>query len=151
MDLEIVYDKIYRYIFFRFRNRELAEDITQETFVRYIDARGSLNHPNLRYLYTIARNLCVDEYRKIQEISIPDGYEKSSGNLEDDIVNGIDIRNALLKMDVDDQELILLRYVNEESVSIISELYGCSRFAMYRRLNRIERKLQRILEGNDDE
>ena len=46
MNLEEYYDDIYRYCFFRIQDRSLAEDLTQETF-----------------LYTIARNLCIDYIR----------------------------------------------------------------------------------------
>ena len=31
LDIEEQYDKIYRYCYYRLRNREQAEDITQET------------------------------------------------------------------------------------------------------------------------
>ena len=73
---------LHQLFLFLHSNRTALKAIV-DTFVRYIDAGGNLNHPILRYLYTIARNLCVDEYRRIQEIPIPDGYEKSSGNLEE--------------------------------------------------------------------
>lgn len=49
------------------------------------------------------------------------------------------------------QELLLLRYVNEESVSTISKLYNCSRFAVYRKLSIAEKELKRVLEGSGNE
>lgn len=63
MDMEEQYDKIYRYCYFRLRSRQTAEDITQETFLRYLEKyQGSTAGQALKCLYTIARNLCVDEY-----------------------------------------------------------------------------------------
>lgn len=61
MDIEQYYDKIYRYCFFKVNNRSLAEDLTQETFLRFLNSDS--RQPE-RYLYTIAKNLCIDEYRK---------------------------------------------------------------------------------------
>ena len=58
MDIEEQYDKIYRYCYFKIYDKQLAEDITQETFLRFF--RQNLNIDNskeLAYLYTIARNL----------------------------------------------------------------------------------------------
>lgn len=65
MDLEEQYDKIYRYCYFKVHSRETAEDITQETFLRFFESRNyeDTGKP-LHYLYTVARNLCIDEYRR---------------------------------------------------------------------------------------
>ena len=64
------YDKIYRYCYFRVRDAVRAEDLTQETFLRYFARRSSAGdfpdrdgEDELRYLYRIAHNLCVDSYR----------------------------------------------------------------------------------------
>jgi len=57
MDLEKTYDKIYRYVYFRVGDRMIAEDITQESFLRFIGKYGSLHDYEIKYLYTIARNM----------------------------------------------------------------------------------------------
>ena len=41
----------------------------------------------------------------------------------------------------EEQELLLLRYVNEISFSDLSKLHGKSRFALYRELSKITKKL----------
>ena len=69
LDLETQYDKIYRYCYFKLGSRETAEDITQETFLRFLE-RGYGERDALPYLYTIARNLCIDEYRKKKHLSL---------------------------------------------------------------------------------
>ena len=58
------YDKIYKYCYFKTGDAVLAEDITQETFLRFYKAgkyheRGKV----MAYLYTIAANLIKDSYR----------------------------------------------------------------------------------------
>jgi RNA polymerase sigma-70 factor (ECF subfamily) len=51
----------------------------------------------------------------------------------------------------EEQELLLLRYVNNESVGTISETMGISRFALYRRLKSAENKLRNRLEVDKNE
>lgn len=63
---------IYRFVYLKVPTREIAEDVTSETFLRFwqavLDAQDILN---IRaYLYRIARNLVVDYYRK-QESTEP--------------------------------------------------------------------------------
>lgn len=73
MDLEEQYDKIYRYCYFKLRHQQKAEDITQETFLRFLENTAYREQgKRLQYLYTIARNLCMDEFRKMT-------YEQSMG------------------------------------------------------------------------
>ena len=64
-------------------NQTVAEDITQETFLRFISQKGSIHGYEIKYLYTIARNLCVDEYRRVKPDSLPEGYCFFMLNLED--------------------------------------------------------------------
>ncbi len=59
-------DGIYNYVWRMISNREDAEDLTQEVFVRAFGAIKSFRREsNLRtWLYRIATNLCVDRYRR---------------------------------------------------------------------------------------
>ena len=64
LDLSEQYDKIYRYCYFKVNDRCAAEDLAQETFLRYFSHTPYISRgKQLAYLYTIARNLCVDYYR----------------------------------------------------------------------------------------
>lgn len=143
-DLEEQYDRIYRYGYFKLHSREAAEDITQETFLRYLEHYGDCEPEwDLRYLYRIAHNLCVDEYRKPMsellpaEISEPDHAEKTIITLW--------LRNALDKLSDEEQELLLLHYANEVPYNVICEVHGVSRFALYRKMQKALRKLQKEL------
>lgn len=151
MDLNLIYDKIYRYVYFRVHDSDLAEDITQETFLRHIEKKGNMASYEMRYLYAIAKNLCIDEFRRIKEYTMPEGYEETSDFPENEILSSIELRRALLGMDKESQELLLLRYVNEESVTTICKLYECSRFALYRKLKKAENELREILEVSGSE
>ena len=143
IDIEEQYDKIYRYCCYRLRDRERAEDITQETFLRWFASDTYRNRNQLlQYLYTIAGHLCVDEYRRPASQALP---EELSGG-EGDPVLSIALRSELDKLSPEDRELVLLRYVNEVPMAVLGKLYGMSRFALYRRLNGILKTLRNALE-----
>ena len=146
MDLENAYDKIYRYAYFRLKNQELAEDITQETFLRFISSYGNLQVYDVRYLYAIAKNLCIDEYRRVKPDPLPEEDEARAARNIDSTEDTAIVRVALSKLPVEDQELLLLRHVNGESVGTIGKALGLSRFAVYRRLKDAEEALRKGLE-----
>ena len=147
VNIEEEYDKIYRYCYFRLHGRELAEDITQETFLRYF---ASYHHTDslsmLKCLYTIARNLCIDEYRRAGkgETEYPGG-QTYTASVEEQALTSLAVRAALSKMDEEEQELLLLRYVNEVPLAVIGRLYGISRFAVYRKLLAVTGKFKEEL------
>lgn len=137
IDIDEQYDKIYRYCFLRVRHKETAEDITQETFLRYLE------HPHynsvdktLQLLYTIAGNLCTDEFRRKKTAELS-AAEVSDENVEEDVISGYELRQALDRLSEDDREIILLRYVNEVPVNVIAKLHNISRFTLNRRIKRI--------------
>lgn len=147
-DIEEQYDKIYRYCYFKLHSRELAEDVTQETFLRYLEHYNCITTVSaLKYLYTIARNLCVDEYRKPRtepmDESMPD-Y-----TMEEKLITNLAVRTALSKLAPDEQELLLLRYVNEVPVSALGKIYGLSRFAIYRKITSASNKFREELRKED--
>lgn len=147
-DIEEQYDKIYRYCYFKLHSRELAEDVTQETFLRYLEHYHCITTVSaLKFLYTIARNLCVDEYRKPQteplDGSMPD-Y-----TMEEKLITNLTVRTALSKLAHDEQELLLLRYVNEVPVSVLGKIYGLSRFAIYRKITFASNRFREELRKED--
>ncbi len=109
---------------------------------RYI-SRGQ----SLQYLYTIARNLCSDEYRRQKTEPLED---ETAGNYSDDnMITQISVRATLSELDETDRELLLLRYVNEVPVNVISKLYGISRFSVYRKISKAAKELKSRL-GKED-
>ena len=73
LDIEEQYDRIYRYCFFRLRDRHRAEDVTQETFLRWFASETYRDTgQTLQYLYTVARNLCADEGRRQSAELLPE-------------------------------------------------------------------------------
>ncbi|MBO4457766.1 MAG: RNA polymerase sigma factor [Butyrivibrio sp.] len=148
MDIEKYYDKIYRYCYYKVNSKPLAEDITQETFLRYIDSLQEAREPE-RYLYTIARNLCIDEYRKKKETELLDEGMIDGSDFENKALEKIRLEEAMKKLSDDESEIVQLRLLNEESYSEICKIMGISRFAAHRKLESAKKKLKRYLEKGE--
>jgi RNA polymerase sigma-70 factor (ECF subfamily) len=64
---ERYFDKVYRYVYVRLGNHAEAEDLTQEVFVKALEAIGSYRWRNLPFaswLFRIAHNCTVDHVRR---------------------------------------------------------------------------------------
>lgn len=148
LDLDEQYDKIYRYCYFKTYNSQIAEDLTQETFLKYFSQKSYVSHGKpLAYLYTIAKNLCVDYYRNIKEESLDVEYLACTEF--NSIETSIAIKQALKTLSKDLQELILLRFVNELSIGEICDITSLSRFAVYRRIKDALKQLNLVLREED--
>ena len=149
MNLEEYYDDIYRYCFFRVQDRSLAEDLTQEAF-----------------LYTIARNLCIDHIRHTKtrpesgincDISISgDAAHSTEGaafsptaSVSELTDTSVVLAQALQTLSESDREIICLRYVLELNPGEIGRIMNLSRFAVYRRLKRAIKLLENQLRKED--
>lgn len=167
MDLKEQYDKLYRYCYLKLHNREKAEDITQESFLRLWESGHYRDTDHaMQYLYTIARNLCIDAYRRsrydvlrydalrcdvlrcdalMKENPEKAGDQASDSSFQEKVVTALTLREALDTLEEANREILLLRFVNDMPIHIIGSLLGISRFAVYRRINRAIRQLREIL------
>lgn len=137
MDIEEQYDKIYRYCYFKMYDDQIAQDITQETFLRFFKQGLNLgSDKELPYLYTIAKNLCIDHFRKRTVESLEEITEEVIDDPTEDLISNLTLRMTISKLPEDEQELIFLRYVNEVSITTICKIIGLSRFAVYRKLSK---------------
>ncbi len=149
MDLEEIYDKLYRYCYMKTRHPQTAEDITQEPFLRFLRTRsvGEMDR-HTPYLYTIARNLCVDFYRARQELPLdqvpPPVQDEAEAH-----TRRIALEQVLEGLPEEDRELIFLRYTNQLPVGKVADILGISRFAVYRRERQILKQLRSQLDGRD--
>ena len=154
MNLEDQYDRIFKYLYFRLHDRHIAEDLTQEAFLRFLASRTYRDeNRQLQYLYTIARNLCNQHYRD-REItySLEETENLSdSESFEQSLLQRLSLRDALEKLTPEEREMLFLRYINEVPVSVMSGLYNISRFAVYRKLNSILKKLRTSVEEDSNE
>ena len=168
LDLEDQYDKIFRYLYFHFHDRHMAEDLTQETFLRFLSSRTYRDeNRQLQYLYTIARNLSRQYYRDQVITYTLDTYMldtymadtftleeqtdiPSSESFEQPLLEQMMLRDVLQKLPPEERELLFLRYVNDVPVSVISGMYKISRFAVYRKLKNILKRIRLEMEMREN-
>lgn len=108
IDLEEQYRKIYRYCYFKLQHQQLAEDITQETFLKFYESNQYVEAgKKVRYLYKIAHNLCVDLYRKEKIDTKPLTDELFVEDTEEEILTSIAVKRALMQLEQVEQEILL--------------------------------------------
>ncbi|MBR2593402.1 MAG: RNA polymerase sigma factor [Firmicutes bacterium] len=149
MDLKEQYDRLLRYCYMKTKDPYLAEDIVQETFLKFWQSRSYKDTgKEMAYLYTIARNLCIDGFRKPKTENIDD-YASSAVYVmseQEKAVTQLALEEALNKLPDDLREIVTLRYVSGISVADIGRIVGMSRFSVYRRLKESLRILKKYLE-----
>ena len=156
MDIEQQYDKLLRYCYMKLRDRALAEDLTQETFIKFFESKDYHSiGKEMAYLYTIARNLCIDYFRKQKEELIEDLPAKiqempDSSDKVESIVDQLSIEQALDSLTADEREAVVLRFSGELSVEDIAKTMGISRFAVRRRISSALEKLRKEMERNEE-
>jgi len=144
-------EKIYRFIYYLISDADTAYDITQDTFIRAWKAlprfdrnRGSFS----TFLYTIARNLVIDNQRKrvaftldldlVGEVKYEENFEESIDAEE----RSKKVRKVLKSLPKFDRELVVLRYFEDMSFAEISKIVGKEEGAVRVRVFRILKGLK---------
>lgn len=152
MDLKEQYEKLLRYCYMKTNDRLLAEDIVQEAYLRFWQSHHYKDTgKEMAYLYTIARNLCVDEFRKQKLLNIED-FSDSIACMKSEheaAINRLTIEKALRSLPEELREIVTLRYISEISTADIGKIMGMSRFAVQRRLKTGLDILKKELEGEE--
>lgn len=154
-------DKIYRYIFLKVNSKDLAEDLTSETFLRYWQVLSKKKEDSNflnpikntpAFLYQVAKNLVIDHYRKKNKnpsISLKDfSIIDPKSNLEQKFFLNSDfeqIRLALNNLKDDYQNVILWHYLENFSIKEIAEMLGrteqATRVLLHRALKSLKKEL----------
>lgn len=153
---EIVSDKIFRLCFYKTNDREVALDLTQETFIKTWDyLREGKQVENLQaFTYTIARNLIKDFYKKKKSIpmgSMPDFdplliEDEYSGILENAEVK--QLISLLDKLPLEDKRLLTYRLIDELSLKEIAEKTGERENTVSVRIHRALKRYREVIGGN---
>ncbi len=122
--------KIYRFIYFKVGQREEAEDLTHQVFLKaWTNIRDyrSQGFPFGSWLYRIARNSVIDHYRTRKDNDPIESVENivlASSSLLKDLDSKLSvekIKTAILKLKPDYQEVIILKFVEDLTNKEISE------------------------------
>ena len=158
--------RLLRYLLYLTSNREMAEDLFQEVWMRVLVRGGQFNGKARfgTWLFTIARNMVIDQKRKRTVSSLDEMLE---GKSEDDRPMSFEvagdepssfdrfasledrerIAGALMEMDTLYREVLVLRFHEELSLDEISKVtrapLSTVKSRLYRGLAAIRPKLER--------
>lgn len=142
---------IYRFIYARVRQHELAEDLTQETFLRARPYVQNLVNTNA-FLKVIARHIVIDYWRKRQVLIIglehcEQTIESNERAVEEQIEISeqiMEINNVILSLSLPYQEVLRLRIFYGLSVKdtslFMAKPEGTIKTMQHRALQALRRK-----------
>ncbi len=157
-----IYDKfvvpIYRYIYYRVSRSE-AEDLTETVFLRAWEKRKSYTKQKGNsfnsWIFRIAHNAVVDHYRlKSRNVTVELTEDIPLEKVEADPIQNLENKFeqqelilALRKLPEQQQQVVILKFVNElendEIAEIIEKSVGAVRVIQFRALNRLKEFLEK--------
>ena len=149
-------DDLYRFVARRCdRDRELAEDITSETWLRAVRTWHSDGIPDqpLAWLTTVARNLLSNQYRRRRALPLDDTIAESVAIEQPD--TDADTRlslveRALARLPIPQLRLLEAFHFKRQRVAEIAKANGISERAVEGRLRRARRQLRQQIESEHD-
>jgi RNA polymerase sigma-70 factor (ECF subfamily) len=141
--------QVYNFVLRQLRTPSLCEDVTQEVFMRLVQNAAEFKHEARfsTWLYAIARNLCIDQLRRLQHrrhpsLDQPLGSEDDSRTLGDSVsaqhptanaersAVGSEVQASIVKavdaLPEDQREVFLLREIADLPFKDIAEITGAS-------------------------
>ena len=148
------YTSVFNFVYYRVLDEPLAQDITAEVFVRLVTNIKKLKtHEKalLAWLYRVARNLITDHYRKNKRISdepleddqfsVPDSLPQ----LAELAISSEQLQEAFETLTPEQQQVILLKFVEGHSNRAIGDRIGKSEGAIKSLQHRALDALRRVL------
>lgn len=154
------YRTVHKYVYFRVGNRQLAEDLTQDTYVRAlrrIDAFTWQGADVAAWLVTIARNLVADHFKSKRyalEVTAGDilGVDledlSAEGHPEQaavDHLTNLALLTALQQVTPEQREVLVLRFLRGLSVSETARAMGRNEGAVKALQCRASRRMARVI------
>ena len=158
--------RLLRYLMFLCGNREMAEDLFQEVWMRVLTRGGQFNGKARfeTWLFTIARNMVIDQRRKRKMSSLDEMFE--TGNDDDrpmtfeitdqeptpfERLSNVEDREriaaALLQLDTLYREVLVLRFHEELSLEEIANVtrapFSTVKSRLYRGMAALKPRLER--------
>jgi RNA polymerase sigma-70 factor (ECF subfamily) len=134
--------KIYGFIYSKLSDRDIADDIFQDTFIKVIKTLKSNSYNEegkfLPWVMRISHNLIIDHYRKnkkmpmfreTEDFSIFSIMSDNVPNIESQLITSqveSDLRKLIEELPEDQKEVLIMRMYQDLSFKEISELTGVS-------------------------
>jgi len=157
--------KIYGYIYSKVLDRDVTEDIFQETFYKVIYTLKQKKYYNeegkfLSWVLRIASNLIIDKFRNdkkmplnrdTEDLSVFSKITDNTHNIENTLIKNqvnIDLKAIIEKLPHDQKEVIMMRYFLEMSFKEIADLTGVSVNTTLGRMRYAITNLRKVIEKN---
>lgn len=157
--------KIYGFIYSKLADRDMADDVFQDTFIKVIKTLKSNSYNEegkfLPWVMRIAHNLIVDHYRKnkkmpmlreTEEFSIFNILTDTSPTIEGLIISDViekDLQKLILELPNDQKEVLMMRIYQDLSFKEISEITGVSINTALGRMRYAVINMRKIIEKNN--
>jgi len=162
-----IYDKyvakIYRFIFLKVNSKEIAQDLTSETFLkawetfRVQNSEFKVQNPQA-FLYKIAKNLVIDFYREKRKVQLVSTQNVSivdpKANLEERAMINSDlelIKKAIFNLKDEYQDAVIWYYLEGFSISEISKFLDKSepatRMLISRAIKNLRQEYDKLING----
>ncbi len=142
--------RIYDFIFFRTMNKEVAEDLVSEIFIKALRALPSFKIDGgsfSAWVYRIARHSLIDYYRKKKTSALEDFDLSDEGSWSEEAEKKVmfgKARELLLKLEPERREIVIMRIWDELSYAEISAITGKSEAAAKMIFKRAIETLRRL-------
>lgn len=150
-------DKIYKYVYYKVGTTQQAEDLTAQVFLKAWEAFQGYRwteRPFSAWLYRIAHNLVVDHFRahrdavNIEGLDLGDEHAVDMEELANQHLNGEILRRAIAQLTEDQQEVIVLKFLEGYSTVQVAEVMdkdpGAIRALQHRALGALQRNLGKV-------
>jgi RNA polymerase sigma-70 factor (ECF subfamily) len=150
-------DQIYRYLYYRVGSHALAEDLTSETFLRALRRIDSFTYTGKdigAWFTTIARNLVTDHVKssrfklEVSTADMLDADRAGDDGVETQVLERLRdtaLLDAVRRLKAEQQECIVLRFLQGLSVAETSDVMGRSEGAVKQLQLRAVRALAKLL------
>lgn len=152
------WEPLYRFIYLKVQNREEAEDITQETYVRmltYLQEHKASRDNLPGFMRTIALNILRDRWRQKKRRGITinideiNPQETAGMDHQRDVARRLQIESALAKLSEDQRAVLDLRINRGHSVAETAKMVGKTEAAVRTSQYRALQALARILDDRN--
>ena len=148
---------VWAYLSRATRDNRLADDLLQETYYRFLRARGSYTDEGHRrhYLFRIAVNLVRDHYRRPRFDRLPAADEPqhprsaSGAEATDRAAQRIDLSRAMARLKPRERDMLWLAYAQGSSHEEIAAALGLKAASIKSLLFRARRRLASLLGRRD--
>ncbi|MDQ0271124.1 RNA polymerase sigma factor SigX [Cytobacillus purgationiresistens] len=162
---------VFQFLFYMVRNRELAEDLMQEVYIRVLKSYDKFEGKSSEktWLFSIARNVAIDSFRKQKgwKLKIIEKFDWSQQQVRDEnpMPEEIAMQNENTQMiykcldvcTVDQRLVIVMRYLQDMSIAETAESLGWTeskvKTTQHRALKVLKKHMVDLMdkEGSDSE